>query len=295
MKKITEKQLNESVQSLMSKLELMEAAAAPAPAPAQNRDLSWQNIGKAAGNVWQGVKNTVGAVGDAATGAYNAVTGAASDVASGFNAAQTPSTGVAAQPASKWPTTPQEITAFQKANGLKADGLIGPNTMQALAKQGIQPPAGFKMAPAKKPAAAKPKDVMAQSPEEAEDERIAQNTAFYNMTPQQQAAYNAGAVQQDATKAAAAQKAQATQQAAQPQPGMQQGVAAAQSAITPNFASQQGAQAPAQPASADNKQGTGSQQPQNAPYSPNVSDVVVYKESVGYDEVDRIISLVHYR
>lgn len=44
------------------------------------------------------------------------------------------------------------IIAFQKANvgldgkPLKADGLIGAQTMQAMAKQGIQPPPGFKMA-----------------------------------------------------------------------------------------------------------------------------------------------------
>ena len=128
--------------------------------------------------------------------------------------------------ASAWPTTPQAIVAFQKSHGLKPDGLIGPNTMTALARDGIQPPAGFKMAPAKKPAAAPakkpatPTDVMSQTPDEERDERMAQDQAFYNMTPQQQAAYNAGIVQQDANKAAAAKKAQDVQQAAQSQPGM---------------------------------------------------------------------------
>ena len=148
---------------------------------------------------------------------------------------------------SAWPTTPQAIVAFQKSHGLKPDGLIGPNTMTALARDGIQPPAGFKMAPAKKPAAAPakkpatPTDVMSQTPDEERDERMAQYQAFYNMTPQQQAAYNAGIVQQDANKAAAAQKAQATQQAAQPQPGMQQGMTAASNALpqASSFASQQ--------------------------------------------------------
>jgi len=47
------------------------------------------------------------------------------------------------------------IIAFQKANvgldgkPLKVDGLIGAQTMQAMAKQGIQPPPGFKMAGSK--------------------------------------------------------------------------------------------------------------------------------------------------
>ena len=40
---------------------------------------------------------------------------------------------------SKYPTTPQEIMAFQKANGLTADGKIGPNTNAVLAKLGLKP------------------------------------------------------------------------------------------------------------------------------------------------------------
>ena len=41
---------------------------------------------------------------------------------------------------SKYPTTPQEIMAFQKANGLTADGKIGPKTNAVLAKMGLTPP-----------------------------------------------------------------------------------------------------------------------------------------------------------
>ena len=40
---------------------------------------------------------------------------------------------------SKYPTTPQEIMAFQKANGLTADGKIGPKTQAVLAKMGLTP------------------------------------------------------------------------------------------------------------------------------------------------------------
>jgi hypothetical protein len=47
-------------------------------------------------------------------------------------------------PAGKWPTTHDEIVAFQNANKLNPDGLIGEKTMAALQKQGVQPPAGFK-------------------------------------------------------------------------------------------------------------------------------------------------------
>jgi hypothetical protein len=40
---------------------------------------------------------------------------------------------------SKYPKTPQEVMAFQKANGLAADGKIGPKTQAVLAKMGLTP------------------------------------------------------------------------------------------------------------------------------------------------------------
>jgi hypothetical protein len=40
---------------------------------------------------------------------------------------------------SKYPKTPQEIMAFQKANGLTPDGKIGPKTSAVLAKMGLTP------------------------------------------------------------------------------------------------------------------------------------------------------------
>ena len=39
----------------------------------------------------------------------------------------------------KYPKTPQEVMAFQKANGLAADGKIGPKTNAVLAKMGLTP------------------------------------------------------------------------------------------------------------------------------------------------------------
>lgn len=44
----------------------------------------------------------------------------------------------------KWPSTRDEIIAFQKANGLTPDGLIGKKTLAALTAAGYTPPPGFK-------------------------------------------------------------------------------------------------------------------------------------------------------
>ena len=41
---------------------------------------------------------------------------------------------------SKYPTTPQEVKAFQQANGLTPDGVAGPKTKAVLAKMGLTPP-----------------------------------------------------------------------------------------------------------------------------------------------------------
>ena len=40
----------------------------------------------------------------------------------------------------KYPTTPEEVKAFQKANGLSPDGIIGPKTTAVLQKLGLTPP-----------------------------------------------------------------------------------------------------------------------------------------------------------
>ncbi len=76
-------------------------------------------------------------------------------------AAAAPKGGAAGQ--AKWPTTDAEIKAFQTANKLKADGLIGAKTMAALQKSGATPPPGFKPVgpkaakqPAKQPATTAP-------------------------------------------------------------------------------------------------------------------------------------------
>jgi hypothetical protein len=57
-----------------------------------------------------------------------------------------------AAPAGAWPTDVNAIKAFQKANGLTADGLIGRKTYTALTQQGLKPPVGFGIATNKPPA-----------------------------------------------------------------------------------------------------------------------------------------------
>lgn len=54
---------------------------------AENTDFSAKNVGKAAGNIWQGMKNTADAVGNT----IDATKAAVSDFSKGFDAAQTPS------------------------------------------------------------------------------------------------------------------------------------------------------------------------------------------------------------
>jgi hypothetical protein len=56
--------------------------------------------------------------------------------------AATPAAGKGTIPnPTKYPTTPDEIKAFQQAKGLTVDGVIGKNTRTALAAAGIKPPA----------------------------------------------------------------------------------------------------------------------------------------------------------
>jgi len=55
-------------------------------------------------------------------------------------------------PTGAWPADVNAIKAFQKANGLTADGLIGRKTYTALTQQGLKPPVGFGIATDKAPA-----------------------------------------------------------------------------------------------------------------------------------------------
>jgi hypothetical protein len=93
----------------------------------------------------------------------------------------------------KWPTTKAEIIAFQKANKLKPDGLIGKNTMAALQKAGATPPPGFQQVGQKKAAAAKPAANPAAKPaaNTAADQATAAQTQTSNYTSDDQRTSNA--------------------------------------------------------------------------------------------------------
>lgn len=87
-----------------------------------------------------------------------------------------------------WPTTDAEIKAFQQANGLKVDGLIGQKTMAALTQKGATPPAGFvpvanKAAPAQTTTPA-PAPTVAGKPSTTTPPELAKQ--FPNPTPGQE-------------------------------------------------------------------------------------------------------------
>ncbi len=71
----------------------------------------------------------------------------------------------------KWPTTDAEIRAFQKANNLKVDGLIGSKTMAALNKAGVKAPPDFK------PVGSKAKSTTPSADAKANSETPANNTS----------------------------------------------------------------------------------------------------------------------
>ncbi len=175
MKKlITESQLRARIASLEERM-------------AELNELSANDVGQAAGQVAGGVAGAVAApvrgaiqagqaVADnagkwwdaAKQGVSNFAQGAAQGAQQAW--AATDPSKVAGRAAAalgattaKYPTTPQEIKAFQQANGLTADGVIGPKTQAALAKAGLKP-AAAPAKPAAAPAAAKPAAAPAQKP-----------------------------------------------------------------------------------------------------------------------------------
>ena len=166
---ITESELRNKVASLREYMAVVEGGATN-PA-AQQQAANGQP--SAATNLATGVGNALGtaagvvaaparAVWDAAKGVWNHAGEIGQGIAQGWNKTDPatmlglnkPGATQGAKP--KWPTTPAEIQAFQKANGLKADGLIGQNTMAALQKAGVPAPQGFKPVGAKPAQGTKP-------------------------------------------------------------------------------------------------------------------------------------------
>ena len=90
-----------------------------------------------------GTAATMGLTGAQLARDYKMKTGAFAPDEAEAGQAATPAPGAMtpnpAKSTGKYPTTPDEIKAFQKANGLAVDGIIGKNTKAALDKAGLKP------------------------------------------------------------------------------------------------------------------------------------------------------------
>lgn len=158
------------------------------------------------------------------------------NLAKGYNASRQPDTSNGAPKVSAksnttggapagWPQGDAAIRAFQQANGLKVDGMIGANTMAALQKQGVQPPAGFKPVANKQGGAAAGSAPQAgqvlpngsvSSGDAERDERLAQFGQVAQMSPDQQHMFNMGSAAQDAKAAGHPMDPASVARAAQP-------------------------------------------------------------------------------
>lgn len=175
--KITEKQLYENVASLWEKIAIYEetAAASYAPGDTASADLLRKAEADKAARAqaaeksgikgwWNNLTSTMGTTPTQTTAAPDkSKTEKGGTAYVPYSATTQPQVAGFKQDTAKqfnW-NDKNAIMAFQKANvgldgkPLKVDGLIGAQTMQLLAKQGIQPPAGFKMAGTKAPTVAK--------------------------------------------------------------------------------------------------------------------------------------------
>ena len=89
-----------------------------------------------------GTAATMGLAGAQLARDYKVKTGVFAPDEAEAGQAATPAAGKGTIPnPTKYPTTPDEIKAFQQAKGLTVDGIIGKNTRTALAAAGIKPPA----------------------------------------------------------------------------------------------------------------------------------------------------------
>lgn len=127
-------------------------AAGVAALPARGAAAAGQWLAGKAGQAWDAAKQ----------GVQNFAQGATQGAQQGWQ--QTSPQAIAQAVtggAAKTPTTPEEIKAFQQANGLKPDGIMGPKTLAAMKAKGMTPPAAGQGA---KPAAAPAKPAAASGP-----------------------------------------------------------------------------------------------------------------------------------
>ena len=163
--KITESQLRDSTARLREYMAQVEGAQQNEDAAGVGQAIG-QAVGGAAGvaaavpragaEVAQGIANNAGKWWDAAKqGVSNFAGGVAQGAQQGWAAtdpAKLVGGGSAAAPAGTTLKSPQEIMAFQKANGLTPDGIVGPKTQAAMKAKGVTS-AAKPAAPVAKPAA----------------------------------------------------------------------------------------------------------------------------------------------
>jgi len=247
MSKITEQKLHEKVMALRERIaayEQVQGDMSPINAQqpvTQNTQVQgkqqpegwWDRVKGAADYL---VHNPAQVIGGVAADVMN--TG--DNLAKGYNASRQPDTSTGAPKVSAksnttggktggapagWPQGDAAIRAFQQANGLKVDGMIGANTMAALQKQGVQAPAGFKPVASKQGGAAAGSAPQAgqvlpngsvSSGDAERDERLAQFGQVAQMSPDQQHMVNMGSAAQDAKAAGHPMDPASVARAAQP-------------------------------------------------------------------------------
>ena len=140
MKKITENELKNKVSRLREYLTVLEAGVAssapPSPAGTVKNAAGGQTTTNAGGAATSVTRNS-----RPVDPAYQA---AAAKIIDRENKDREAAAAAAQSTKPAWPTDKASIIAFQKANKLTADGMIGKKTMAALQASGAQPPAGFK-------------------------------------------------------------------------------------------------------------------------------------------------------
>jgi len=277
MKKINESQLLNTVSRLREHIAIIEAEQ---KADEGVFDTIGQAIGTAGGalamparagaELGKYIYNNAGQLVDKATGA---IANAAGQVAQGAKQgwqntdpaklAQAVTGGGAGSPSGTTLKTPQEIMAFQKANGLTPDGIAGPKTQAAMKAKGVTSAAPAAPAAPKAPAAPTPAASLGgKSFADANKAAIAAGAPAGTQpaaAPAAPAAAPQGSIATDTTDPLAANN--------QPKPAA--GATPAPAAFDPT------GKTPAEIQAARNR-----------------GEV---DESIRYDDLQRIVSLVHYR
>jgi hypothetical protein len=231
MKKITEKQLVESARALRDYAQIVEAEQDPYYRLGQGDLSAIPDIYTNQPNAWDSPGTTQTAI-DRAKQLYRGATNASSQ--RGTAAQQTPTTaqsntnpipggildttfpnvqkgtapqGTTQQSAKKWPETSDEIRAFQKANKLVPDAMIGNKTLAALKAAGYTPPQGFVPVANKATPTQRPLQQPIGPTQADQDEFMASNAADRDQYQSDMAAIKKALPQQSAAPAQGVQEA----------------------------------------------------------------------------------------